>query len=381
MAARRLDALLDAGADVRVVAPEVSAAVAASGAAVTRRPFDARDVRGAWLVLAATADPAVNEAVAVAAEAAGVWCVRADDGTSTAARIPAVAAVAGITVAVGSEPPDPRRSVAIRDAIRLLLSTGELPMARQRATTGGHVALIGGGPGDPGLMTVRGQQLLAQADVVLVDKLAPREWLTALGPQTTVVDAGKAPHAHNMTQDEINAALIAHARAGRRVVRLKGGDPYVFGRGSEELAACRAAGLDVEVVPGVTSATAVPAAAGIPLTHRGVTQEFTVVSAHLDPQAPGTTVDYEALGRSTGTLVFLMGVGRLGRIAEELVTRGRPASTPVAVIESGTTTAERVTVGTLADIANRARGAAPPAVIVVGQVVALRAELAGRNRP
>jgi uroporphyrin-III C-methyltransferase len=239
----------------------------------------------------------------------------------------------------------------------------------------GSVALVGGGPGDPGLITVRGRQLLAAADVVLVDKLAPKEWLAVLDPETEVIDAGKAPHAHNMTQDEINAALVEHARAGRRVVRLKGGDPYVFGRGSEELAACLAAGIEVEVVPGVTSAISVPAAAGIPVTHRGVTQEFTVVSAHLDPQADGSTVDYDSLARSTGTLVFLMGVGRLARLAEELVARGRPATTPVAVIESGTTPAERVRVGTLADIATIASDAQPPAVIVVGDVVELRRTL------
>lgn len=375
VATRRAARLLETGAVLVVVAPLVSAELAAlagaAGAQVHRRPYQHGDLDGAWLVVCATDDPATNETVAAAAEAARVWCVRADDGSASAARTPATASVEGITIAVSADPPDPRRSSAIRDAIRLLLDTGGLPVRQHRAGAG-HVALVGGGPGDPGLITVRARWLLAHADVVLVDNLAPQEWLAVLPEETEVIDAGKAPHAHNMTQDEINAALVAHARAGRRVVRLKGGDPYVFGRGSEELAACLEAGLDIEVVPGVTSATAVPAAAGIPVTHRGVTQEFTVVSAHLDPEAHGTTVDYDSLARSTGTLVFLMGVGRLRRIAEELVARGRPASTPVAVVESGTTAAERVTVATLADIADRAADAKPPAVIVVGEVVALR---------
>jgi uroporphyrin-III C-methyltransferase/precorrin-2 dehydrogenase/sirohydrochlorin ferrochelatase len=375
VASRRLPALLDAGADVLVVAPSTGPDIRSAPVTVLARPYERGDLDGAWLVVSATDDPAVNEAVAMDADALGIWCVRADDGTASAARTPSSVTVDGITVAVSSEPPDPRRSTAVRDAIRLLLDTGGLPVRRRR-TGVGHVALVGGGPGDAGLITVRGRQLLAEADVVLVDKLAPKEWLASLPADTEVIDAGKAPHAHNMTQDEINAALVAHARAGRRVVRLKGGDPYVFGRGSEEMAACLAAGLDVEVVPGVTSAISVPAAAGIPVTHRGVTQEFTVVSAHLDPQADGTTVDYDSLARSSGTLIFLMGVGRLARLAEELIVRGRPASTPVAVIESGTTPAERVTVGTLADISTLAADATSPAVIVVGDVVSLRATLA-----
>lgn len=380
VAARRVAALHAAGAHVLVVAPELDPAL--GEVEVARRRYATGDLTGAWLAVAATNGLAVNALVAADAEAAGIWCVRADDGANSPARTPAVANSAGVSVAVSCEPPDPRRSMAIRDTIRLLLDTGGLPLRHHRPAVApaggqgppvaGQVALVGGGPGDPGLLTVRGRQLLAQADLVVVDKLAPREWLDLLDPATEIIDAGKAPHAHNMTQDEINAALVSYANAGRRVVRLKGGDPYVFGRGGEELIACAAAGIAVEVVPGVTSAVAVPASAGIPVTHRGVTQEFTVVSAHLDPAAEGTTVDYDALARSRGTLVFLMGVGRLPRITDELVARGRSATTPVAVIESGTTKAERVTIGTLADIAVRAADARPPAVIVVGDVVGLR---------
>ena len=376
VAARRLPSILASGADVTVVAREVSDAVSilasSSGMRVERRAFAAGDIDDAWLVVAATDDSAVNAEVATAAAERRVWCVRADDASS-AARTPATATVGTVTVAVSSDPPDPARSAAVRDAVRLLLDSGSLPVRRHRRAAGaGHVALVGGGPGDAGLITVRGRQLLAEADVVVVDKLAPRSWLDVLDPGVEVIDAGKAPHAHNLTQDEINALLVERASAGQRVVRLKGGDPYVFGRGGEEVLACLAAGVPVSVVPGVTAALAVPAAAGIPVTHRGVTQEVTIVSAHLDPAAPGTTVDYGALGRSRGTIVFLMGVQRLARIAEQLVECGRPAATPVAVVESGTTEQERVTVGTLADIAERAAAATPPAVIVVGDVVALR---------
>jgi uroporphyrin-III C-methyltransferase/precorrin-2 dehydrogenase/sirohydrochlorin ferrochelatase len=283
-----------------------------------------------------------------------------------------------VVVAVGTDVDgtgaDPRRATALRDAIRLLLDAGELPLRRRRSRTG-HVTLVGGGPGDPGLITVTGRRALAEADVVVVDKLAPRSWLQALGADVEIVDAGKAPHAHNLTQDEINALLVARAQAGHHVVRLKGGDPYVFGRGGEEALACLAAGVSVTVVPGVTSALAVPAMAGIPVTHRGVTQELTIVSAHLDPGHDGVTVDYDALAASRGTLLFLMGVQRLPRIAEELVARGRSPGTPVAVVEDGGLPSERVTVATLATVAAAAADARPPAVIVVGEVVRLREQL------
>ncbi len=374
VAARRVARLVEHGALVRVVAPEVRAEIDALTPDVRRQPYAAGELAGAWLVHAATDDPAVNAAVARDAADLGVWCVRADDAGATAARVPAVARSGDVTVAVATDAGDPGRATALRDAIGLLLDTGGLPLRRRRPGPG-RVTLVGGGPGDPGLLTVRGRRALAEADVVVVDKLAPRGWLDALPDGVEVVDAGKAPHAHNLTQDEINAVLVERARAGAYVVRLKGGDPYVFGRGGEEVLACRRAGVPVEVVPGVTSALAVPAGAGIPVTHRGVTQELTVVSAHLDPSHAGSTVDYDALASSRGTLVFLMGVGRLALIAAELVARGRPADTPVAVVERGGLPAERVTVGTLATIAAAAEGARPPAVIVVGEVVRLRALL------
>ena len=230
-----------------------------------------------------------------------------------------------------------------------------------RGTGTGSVALVGGGPGDAGLITVRGRRLLAEADVVVVDKLAPRSLLAELDPGVEIIDAGKAPHAHNLTQDQINELIVRRALAGQRVVRLKGGDPFVFGRGGEEALACVRAGVPFSVVPGVTSAVAVPAYAGIPVTHRGVTQDFAVVSAHLDPSHPGATVDWAALAQGPGTLVLLMGVAHLEEISAELIKRGRDAATPVAVIRDGTMPGQQVLTSTLGAVAAEADQAGHPA--------------------
>ncbi|MCK9897546.1 uroporphyrinogen-III C-methyltransferase [Frankia sp. AgB32] len=239
---------------------------------------------------------------------------------------------------------------------------------------GGWVALVGGGPGRADLITVRGLNLLRIADVVVVDRLAPRDLLAEARPGAEIVDAGKAPHGHNLTQDEINAVLVDRGRRGLGVVRLKGGDPFVFGRGGEEALACAAAGLPCEIVPGVTSAVAVPALAGIPVTHRGLTQDVTIVSGHVDPSHPGSTVDWDALAAGPGTVVVLMGVAALAGISGELVKRGRGPETPTAVIQAGGTPEQTVVTGTLADIARLAdeAGIASPAVIVIGDVVTLR---------
>ncbi|HSZ45115.1 MAG TPA: uroporphyrinogen-III C-methyltransferase, partial [Streptosporangiaceae bacterium] len=256
------------------------------------------------------------------------------------------------------------------------------PVRRARAGGTGHVALIGGGPGDPALITVLGRRLLAEADVVVADKLAPRELLAELDPDVEIIDAGKAPHAHNLTQDEINELIVARALAGQRVARLKGGDPFVFGRGGEEALACVRAGVPFQVVPGVTSAIAVPAYAGIPVTHRGITQDFAVVSAHLDPSHPGATVDWESMARGTGTLVLLMAVAHLESVAAELIKRGRDGTTPVAVICEGTMPGQRVLTSTLAEVAAEAdrAGIRPPAVVVIGDVVRLRDLLTAERR-
>ena len=380
VALRRARTLLAAGAEVQVIAPVVNGELAGLGVTISRRRYRPGDLAGAWLVHAATDDPAVNAAVAAEADQLRVWCVRADAAGGSAAWVPATARHGEVTVAV-SGGGDPARAQRLRAAIALALAEGRLPVRPQRRAGGvGSVVLVGGGPGDPGLLTVRGRRALAEADVVVTDRLAPREVLAELDPEVEVIEAGKAPHAHNLTQDEINELLTSRALAGQRVARLKGGDPFVFGRGGEEALACVRAGVPFTVVPGVTSAVAVPAWAGIPVTHRGVTQDFAVVSAHLDPSHPGSSVDWAALAAGPGTLVLLMAVGRLPHIADELVKRGRAATTPVAVICDGTTPRQRVLVSTLATVAAEAAAQAiePPAVVVVGDVVGLREQLGGR---
>jgi uroporphyrin-III C-methyltransferase/precorrin-2 dehydrogenase/sirohydrochlorin ferrochelatase len=200
--------------------------------------------------------------------------------------------------------------------------------------------------------------------------LAPPELLAELGPQVEVIDAAKIPYGRAMAQEAINAALIDNAKAGKFVVRLKGGDPYVFGRGFEELEACVDAGVPVTVVPGITSAIAVPSAAGIPVTHRGVTHEFVVVSGHVAPDHPDSLTDWSALAKLRGTLVILMGVERIEKFATALVEGGRSADTPVTVVQEGTTRGQRELRADLGTVAARVReeGIRPPAIIVVGPV-------------
>jgi uroporphyrin-III C-methyltransferase/precorrin-2 dehydrogenase/sirohydrochlorin ferrochelatase len=237
----------------------------------------------------------------------------------------------------------------------------------------GGVALVGGGPGDPELITVRGRRLLAAADVVVTDRLAPPELLAELPPNVEIIDAAKIPYGRAMAQESINDILIDRARAGKFVVRLKGGDPFVFARGYEEVLACAAAGIPVTVVPGVTSAIAVPAMAGVPVTHRAVNHEFVVVSGHLSPEHPESLVNWNALAQLTGTLVLMMAVERIELFAEILRKGGRPAETPVLVVQQGTTAGERVLRATLADVAEeiREQGIRPPAIIVIGPVAGL----------
>jgi uroporphyrin-III C-methyltransferase / precorrin-2 dehydrogenase / sirohydrochlorin ferrochelatase len=377
VALRRVRGLLEAGAHVVVIAPSVLPELAALPITVLRRPYRRGDLSAAWLAHAATSDPEVNARVAAEAEDNRIWCVRADDAAASRAWTPAVTRHGGITVAVSSAA-DPARSQRLRAAIALALADGSLPVRPTRHGSGvGSVALIGGGPGDPGLITVLGRRLLAEADVVVTDKLAPRALLAELEPDVEVIDAGKQPHAHNLTQSQINELIVARARAGLRVARLKGGDPFVFGRGGEEALACVQAGVPFQVVPGVTSAIAVPAWAGIPVTHRGITQDFSVVSAHLDPSQPGATVDWAAMARNGGTLVLLMAVAHLDTVATELIKRGRDAATPVAVISDGTTADQQVLTSTLGDVAADALavGVRPPAVVVIGDVVRLREQL------
>ncbi len=242
----------------------------------------------------------------------------------------------------------------------------------------GTVALVGAGPGDPGLLTLRGAELLAQADVALIDRLVHPDVLRHLPAGAQVVDVGKTSWTGTAPrQEEINAQLVEHARAGRRVVRLKGGDPFVFGRGSEEAEALVEAGVPFQVVPGITSAVAAPAYAGIPVTARGYTQDVCVVTGHLDPDDPTSRVRWQALASGPGTLVILMGHDRLRLLLDGLVRHGRDPRTPAACIERGTTAAQRVVVSTVehlaADVATA--GLSAPVATVVGDVVTLRERL------
>jgi uroporphyrin-III C-methyltransferase / precorrin-2 dehydrogenase / sirohydrochlorin ferrochelatase len=417
VAQRRVPTMLAAGADVLLVAPQVTPMLedlSARGELTwERRPYRTGDCDGAWLVQACTDDAKINAMVAAEAEANHVWCVRADDAEASAAWTPASGRVGGTGVGVLTDA-DPRRAARLRDAIVAGIRDGTLqdprasdttPVPRASDTTlvppasgttgttipsrsewaaithqdpsPGAVALVGGGPGDPGLITVRGRQLLALADVVITDRLAPRELLDELPDTVEIVDAAKIPYGRSVTQEHINTALVEHARAGRLVVRLKGGDPFVFGRGAEEVLHCAREGIPVTVVPGVTSATAVPAVAGVPVTHRGLTQEFHVVSAHIAPGQEGSTVDWQALARGTGTLVLLMAVERLGAIAETLMRYGRSPDTPAAVIQDGTLQSQCTLMATLRTLADEttATGVRPPAIVIVGDVVRVAREI------
>lgn len=239
----------------------------------------------------------------------------------------------------------------------------------------GTVYLVGAGPGDPGLLTVRGLELLRTAEVIVYDRLVNPSLLDESPPDALRIFAGKLAGGHSLPQEQINALLIAHARRGRRVVRLKGGDPFVFGRGGEEAEALAAAGIPFEVVPGVSSAVAVPAYAGIPLTHRGLASSFAVVTGHEDGCKGEPAVEWERLATAVDTLVVLMGARTLPRIVRELLAHGRSPETPVALIRWGTTEAQQTITGTLADILDKAAGLEPPVVAVIGDVVGLRDRL------
>ena len=247
----------------------------------------------------------------------------------------------------------------------------------EQGKTAGRVALVGAGPGDPGLMTVRGLGLLRAAEALVYDRLVAPALLDEAPPAAERVYVGKRAGAHEVSQPEINAILVALARRGLQVVRLKGGDPFVFGRGGEEAAALAAAGIPCEVVPGVSSALAAPAAAGIPVTHRGVAASFAVITGHEDPAKGQPAVDWKALAHAVDTLVVLMGTESLPGIARTLIARGRPGDTPVALIHRGTTPEQETVVSTLDAIAALSGPVPlpPPVTAVIGDVVALRAHL------
>jgi uroporphyrin-III C-methyltransferase/precorrin-2 dehydrogenase/sirohydrochlorin ferrochelatase len=372
VAQRRLPLLIASGADVHVISRSATAAVEAmDGITLSLREYRDGDLDGAWYALAATDEPEVNAAIVAEAERRHIFCVRADIAVEGTAVTPASFSYAGLSVGVlaGGEH---RRSAAIRSAIREALQEGVIAAEASDEVLRGGVALVGGGPGDPELITVRGRRLLAQADVVVADRLAPPELLAELSPHVEVIDAAKIPYGRAMAQDAINEVLIERARAGKFVVRLKGGDPFVFARGYEEVLACAEAGIPVTVVPGVTSAIAVPALAGVPVTHRATNHEFVVVSGHLAPDHPESLVNWDALAAMTGTIVLLMAVERIELFVAALLKGGRPGDTPVMVVQHGTTAAQQTLRATLADTPEkvRAEGIRPPAIIVIGPVAA-----------
>ena len=374
VAQRRLPLLIASGADVHVISRSATRSVEAmTGITLALREYRDGDLDGAWYAIAATDDAQVNEAVVAEAESRRIFCVRADIAVEGTAVTPASFDYAGLSVGVLAGG-DHRRSAAIRSAIREALQTGlitpDSPVSSD--VVKGGVALVGGGPGDPELITVRGRRLLAQADVVVADRLAPPELLAELPPHVEVIDAAKIPYGRAMAQDAINDVMIERARAGSFVVRLKGGDPFVFARGYEEVLACVEAGIPVTVVPGVTSAIGVPALAGVPVTHRAINHEFVVVSGHLPPGHPESLVNWDALGAMSGTIVLLMAVERIELFADALLKGGRPADTPVLVVQHGTTAAQHTLRATLADTPEKIRAEAirPPAIIVIGAVAA-----------
>ena len=383
VAQRRLPLLIASGADVHVISRAATRAVEVMGGiTLSVREYRDGDLDGAWYAIAATDDAQVNAAVVDEADRRRIFCVRADIAVEGTAVTPATFSYAGLSVGVlaGGEH---RRSAAIRSAIREALQTGVITLESPESAESpessdvvrGSVALIGGGPGDPELITVRGRRLLARADVVVADRLAPPELLAELPPHVEVIDAAKIPYGRAMAQDAINQVIIDRARSGSFVVRLKGGDPFVFARGYEEVAACVEAGIPVSVVPGVTSAIAVPALAGVPVTHRAINHEFVVVSGHIAPGHPESLVNWNALAAMSGTIVLLMAVERIELFVDVLLKGGRPADTPVLVVQHGTTSAQQTLRATLVDTPEkiRAQGIRPPAIIVIGSVAAFGA--------
>jgi uroporphyrin-III C-methyltransferase len=318
--------LLDSGAVVTVVAPEIGATVAdlaARGLLIMRRrppaPDDFRDVA---LVVPATGVAERDQTIAAAAR---------DHGVPTVATTPAVA---------------------------------------KGVQKGGSVILVGGGPGDPGLLTVAGLEAIKEADVIVCDRLAPLAALQHARPEAEIIDVAKIPRAASTSQEQINQILLEHASAGKTVIRLKGGDPFIFGRGGEEWQACATAGIPVTVIPGVSSATAGPALAGVPLTHRELTQGFTVISGHAPPGDPASTLNWQALATANTTLVIMMGVATLPAITDELIKYGLAPETPAMTVADAAMPSQQSVRGTVADIAALTKDAdiKPPAITVIGGV-------------
>ncbi len=433
VAARKTELLLRAHARLTVVAPRLDADIAAfrdgGRLAHIAGTFEPQQLDGAALVIAATDDPAINDAVARAARERGIWVNVVDDTARSQFIFPAIVDRSPVVIAVGTEGASPTLARRVRAQIEALLPErlGELaafagrwrervrnaladPTRRrhfwdnllsgpaatqllagnrqaaeqeaaaqlQRAASGesatGEVYLIGAGPGDPALLTLRAQQLLQQADVVLYDRLVPAEILARARRDAEHVYVGKQAGRHERTQERITELLIEHARAGRRVARLKGGDPFVFGRGGEELEAVRAQGIPVVVVPGITAALGAAAAAGIPLTHRQLAQSVTFVTA---AGTAGDVLDWRALAAPHQSVVFYMAGAQLASVAQRLLDAGAAATLPVALVERATLADQRVRVVRLADLARVAPVLQSPALMVVGEVAALAVNTAG----
>ena len=366
---RRARKFAASGADVVVVSPfatpDVEAMAARAELEWFRRTVRRSDLDGAWFVIAATDNPIVNADVTQWCSEQRVWCVNSSDSELTPARIAAQVTHGDLAVGVVSlGAADPLRAVRVRDALAAAVERGEVDIRRVRAHEG-RVVLVGSGPGADDLITVRGMHALAEADVVVVDRLAATGLLERLHPDVEVIDVGKSPDNHPVPQHEINELLVDRAREGLTVVRLKGGDPFVFGRGGEEMHACIRAGVTVEMVPGVTSAISVPGLSGIPVTQRGVTATVVVTSGHAGPDA---TV--RAALAAGATVVALMAVNTLDQFISAGLEAGADPSTPVAFIENGSTPHERLVRASLRDASRIADEMAvkPPAVIVIGKV-------------
>lgn len=433
VAARKIEPLLAAGARVLVVAPAPGPAVAAwvaAGALEHRADAFADDaLDGAWLAIAATDDPDTNAAVVRAAEARRVFANVVDDGAASSWHAPARVERGPLQIAIGSGGGAPMLARHLRerleadfdeslaDLARLLtrerlrlrrhvprpadrrrfldaLLAGPLPAAlRAGDMTGaqalfdaaladaparprrGRVALVGAGPGDAGLLTLRALRVLNQADVVLYDRLVSADVLARVRRDATLVPVGKAAGEPGIGQEAIHALMREHAVAGRDVVRLKGGDPFVFGRGGEELQYLRAHGIDYEVVPGITAAVACAAYAGVPLTHRGLADGLRFVTAHGHDDT--ATPDWPALAQPRQTLAVYMGVAAMRGFRDALVAHGRAASTPFALVENGSRPQQRVVAGTLAELPELAAryDVRSPALLIVGEVAALATSL------
>ncbi|RDZ29365.1 siroheme synthase CysG [Lysobacter silvisoli] len=428
VAQRKTQALLDAGARVRVGAPLLQPELAAwaERGLIEHLPgrFEPAWLDEIWLAVAATDDDAVNAAVAAAAEARRVWVNVVDDAEASSVHVPSRVQRGPLQVAISSGGGAPMLTRHLREQLETQLddSLGELAellgrerlrirarypalgarrrffdrllagpvpallrqrrgRAAQRAfeaelaggerTRAGSVVLVGAGPGDPGLLTLRGLRALNEADVILHDRLVSAEVLRLARRDAERIEVGKQSGAHHTTQERIHELMLEHARAGKRVVRLKGGDPFVFGRGGEEIEVLRAHGIAYEVVPGITAALACAAYSGVPLTHRDHAQSVRLVTAHT--KDADDDLDWVALAQEKQTLAVYMGVAGLQRLRDRLIAHGRAPDTPFALIENGSRAEQRTVVGTLAELpdAAQAHAVGSPALLILGEVAAL----------